>query len=395
MIIWLIFSMKIFYRQSIRLDGKYVSDMYSHMLYAMGDNVDYVSTYPIYFLTIKVIYHLFFFKQFLGPELSIALATLFYSSISVVAFKVVYDVYITKHNNAQEKLSVRRISSFVINNLFIFSVFLVNMIFDIGTEDVFFETMGPNPWHNGTYLAARPFAIISFFLFCDLVDKYERSIADRKEYICFSIVFVLMTLAKPSYTLVLGASAAVVLLYRFIKGKFSTFSQTLKLSLTFVPPLIVLIIQYVLMCAWEDGSGAGRLTLTAFGKVWAHYSDNIPLSIVKGGLFPLLILVIYRKKAFKDTYMRISIVSYIIGLMSYLSFSEAGRREFDADFAWGYMYSLMISYMASLIFLVLETRHCNKSEKKEVLKLIPSWAGYMVNLVYGILYFIVLLNGGR
>ncbi len=392
--IWLFFCWQIFYRQSIRLDGKYQSDMYAHMSLAVGYDVDSVAPYPIFFFTIKAIYRFFFYKQFLGPELSIAIATLFYNSISIVVFKVVCDVYFSKFRLISERFGVKRCIFLSINNLLIFSIFLVNMIFDVGEQDTFFESMGPNPWHNGTYFAARPFVIISFFLFCDLVDKYEKEKVDIVEYILFSVSFVLMTLAKPSYSLVLGATAVVVLLYRFIKSRFRTFFKTLWISLTFVPTVIVLIVQYIILNTHGAESGAGTLTI-AFGKVWSHYSDNIPLSIIKSGLFPLVVLIVYGKKAFKNSYMRISYVSYIIGILSYLSFTEAGWRELDANFAWGYMYSLMISYMTSLIFVVNETHQCSQTEEREKWKPIPVWVAYLINLVSGIMYFGVVLNGGK
>ena len=100
-----------------------------------------------------------------------------------------------------------------------------------------------NPYYNQTYLAARGFAIVSFFLFAHILTYYEKHV-DVKEYIAFSAFLLLTTLTKPSFTFILVSAAAVHMIVKLIMSRGKNFKNFMYLLLTAVPTLITLLIQF-------------------------------------------------------------------------------------------------------------------------------------------------------
>ena len=96
-----------------------------------------------------------------------------------------------------------------------FSMLFVSMLFfDLGEASVGQRYQGvfsPNPFHNATYLAARPFSIVCFFMMIDLLQIYEQRIP-KKKYATFSLFLLLSTMTKPSFALGFILLSAILLL---------------------------------------------------------------------------------------------------------------------------------------------------------------------------------------
>ena len=91
----------------------------------------------------------------------------------------------------------------------------------------------PNPFHNATYMAARPFAILAFFKYGELLPVYEQPNAVRehkRDYILFAIYLLLATMTKPSFTIVLVGAAGILMLWRMFRSRFRNFVPTVWLG---------------------------------------------------------------------------------------------------------------------------------------------------------------------
>ena len=167
----------------------------------------------------------------------------------------------------------------------------------------------PNPFHNATYMAARPFAILAFLWYGKLLPVYENGVILRagkgreilcggegkkqaalKDYMLFSLFLLIATMTKPSFTLVMVSTAGLIMLYRLIRAKFQNFVPTIQLGVCFIPTFTALLYQYRGVFMPEDGEEGG--IGFCFGEVWAQYCDNIPLAVCLAIGFPLLVLVL-------------------------------------------------------------------------------------------------------
>ena len=181
----------------------------------------------------------------------------------------------------------------------------------LGTKFHYVGVFSPNPFQNATYMAARPFAVVSFTYFLKLLNEYENDYKGKVwDYVIFSLAFLISTMTKPSFTLVLGATALVVIVFRFIKSGFKTFKQSIFLGVLFFPTILDLLYQFRGVFMPSDGEVGG--VGLCLGKVWLLYTNNIVTSIVFAIAFPLLVLILNLKRIKTDYKFRFAWLFYLI-----------------------------------------------------------------------------------
>lgn len=327
---------------------------------------------------------------FTTPAHALAFAATLLNGLSVLVLKWYLDSF----------LEVRKYPArSCLSTLLTFSLLFVSMLFppsylghynEIG-ENYLYRYRGtftPNPYHNATYLAARPFSIPAFFLFAEILGMYEKE--DKwfhPKYLLFSLFLLVATMAKPSFTLILCAAAGIIMLYRLIAGRFQGIKAFFQLGIYFIPTFLVLIYQFVVVFE-PDNTEAG--IGFSFLKAWSTASGNIPLSILFATAFPLTVLLLRGKEKAYPAQYRFSWQFLLIGLSTLLFLYEKGIRMPHLNFAWGYMYGLFFTYTASLLCLAKAT--INRSQP--LWKLILQWGMYAAHMICGIDYFGILLSGG-
>ena len=186
----------LFYRQSVESmlgSGLYHSDMKAYILEMQGQDSGYSFPYPILFKLAALI-HLVTASMNNGAELAMALATLLLNSGAMVCLKVMLD----KHVGAelQRNLPGKEWLADVLTGTVAVSLFFVSMVYPptgIYLPGIKYKYLGvftANPFHNATYMAARPFAILAFFKYGELLPVYEEKNAWRehgRDYILFAL----------------------------------------------------------------------------------------------------------------------------------------------------------------------------------------------------------------
>ena len=371
------------YHQSDFAIDRFHSDMYAYMQEMQGLFSGYNFPYPIYFKLSAL------FNIFVSPETSVALAACLLNTTAIVITKISFDKLL-KNN----KISDKNILIGLLTSEFTLALFFVSMVIPpfgiyMGTKFRYVGIFSPNPYQNATYIAARPFAIASFVLFLNLVEEYENNYKGKIwDYIIFSLMFLLSTMTKPSFTLVLGASAVVVILVRFVKAKFKTVKQSIFLGLLFLPTIIDLLYQFkgVFMAT---GGGEGGVGFT-FGGIWLQYTNNIVSSIVLAIAFPLFVLLLNIKRIKTDHRFRFAWLFYIISfIMAFFCF-EKGRRAVDFNFSWSYMYGIFFVFFESVIVTIEDLK--DKNKKRNIFGLLEMCA-FLVHLVSGMGYFANMFAG--
>lgn len=375
----------------------YHSDMKAYIQEMQGIDSGYSFPYPVFF-KISAFIHLF-----VGPELAVALATTLLNSLAIVLTKLLLN-HLTGKALA-DSFAVHKWRAGVIISLvsvFLFFVSMLYLPFDIFIAGVYHRYLGvfsPNPFHNATYMAARPFAILAFYWYAKLLGNYEQGYGgkwkhsekgvDMRDYVLFSVFLLAATMTKPSFTIVLVGAAGLIMVYRMLRSRFRNFLPTIQLGLCFLPTFVDLLYQFKGVFVPSEGEEGG-IGFT-FGEIWGLYSLNIPLGVCYAIGFPILVLLLNYKELKKNTIYRFSWQIFGMGFAMAFFLYEKGFREPDFNFSWGYMYGIFFAFLGALIVLLQAT--ADRKNQKKPLLLTIQWLGYLAHVVCGLYYFWGIFQG--
>lgn len=384
---YLAVTLFLFHRQTVGYGGLYPSDIGPYIAEMLGEDTGFDFPYPILFLTGRV------FLPFTPPEHAMALAVTLLNGMTPLALKYYFD----------RLLRVRDADSAVqgiFSTLLVFSLLFVSMLYPLAylgryqdfQEGFLYRYLGgftPNPYHNATYLAARPFSVPAFFLFADILSFYEKEEKwFHPKYLCFSLFLLLSTLAKPSFTLVLAGAAGMIMLWRLAAGGFRKVKAFFQAGIWFLPTFLVLLYQFgnVFHPGGSADSGIGFGFLTA----WSTVTDNVPVAVLRGMAFPMAVLLFSLLRKQLPGLLRFSWQFFFTALLTLALLYEKGYRLSHINFAWGYMYGLFFACTVSLVILAENTLR----RRQPVWQLGIQWAVYALHLICGMDYFRILLRGG-
>ena len=402
-------TLNLFYHQTTGSEELYHSDMKAYILEMQGLESKYDFPYPVFFKLSA------FINIFTEPEFAVALATLFLNSGAMVIVKLALNHYtLSQLENGFEK---RKWMAGVLVSLVSVSLFFVSMLFPPegiylpGINHRYLGVFTANPFHNATYMAARPFAILAFVWYAKLLDVYEQGYSGcwrlsapvgqpgaveseqgvksgvaMCDYVLFALFLLVSTMTKPSFTIVLVGAAGLIMVWRMLRSKFRNFVPTIQLGLCFIPTFINLLYQYKGVFVPDEGEEGGIGFV--FGKIWGLYCDNIPLAICIGVGFPLAVLVMNFKKLKTNTLFRFSWQIYLMSFAMAFFLYEKGFRWADFNFSWGYMYGIFFAFLGAFFVLLPEM-----GQKKKPLWLILQWGPYLWHVACGIYYFYGIAQG--
>lgn len=384
---YLVITLFLFHRQTVGYGGLYPSDIQPYIMKMQGLDTGYDFPYPILFLAGR------FFLCFTSPEHAMALAVTLLNGLTPLVLKYYFDKLLQTRHAENAKRGI-------FSTLLTFSLLFVSMLYPLtylgryhSLEEGFLYrylgTFTPNPYHNATYLAARPFSILAFFLFADILTFYENENRwIHPKYLCFSLSLLLTTLAKPSFTLVLVSAAGIIMLWRLLSCRFQKVKAFFQMGIWFIPTFLVLLYQFknVFRPDSATGSGVGFGFLTA----WSTVTDNIPLSLLLGMAFPLTVLLFALIQRQIPSLLKFSWQFFLTALLTLVFLYEKGYRLPHVNFAWGYMYGLFFTYTVSLIILAKNTL----LHRQPTWQLGIQWIVFGLHLICGLDYFRVLLQGG-
>lgn len=377
---------RLFYLQAIHCVERdsYVSDIKAYLQTMLGQESGYDFPYPVYFSLGKC------FLLFANVEVAGALAATLLNSLGVA----VLFYYMRKHvREYAEGTTLEKYAGFLavflsFGMFFVSMLYLPGGLYLPGLGHKYLGTFTPNPYHNITYMATRPFATLAFFLFARILNDYEER-TDGKEFALFGVVLLLTTMTKPSYTFVLVSTAGLLMLYRLFRNGFQTFQRAFYLGLAFVPTFIDLLYQFGGVFGKQSQAGAEGGIGFGIASVWKLYSGNIPFSVLLALAFPLCVLLFHPKELRDNTLYRFSWAQMIVSAGEFFLLYEKGRRFADANFSWGYMHGLFFVFVTSLLVLAEDTLKVRGKWSVRCLQ----WLAYGAHLACGAVYFWYVWRG--
>lgn len=406
-------TLLLFHWQTLGSPQRYHSDMKAYIEEVQGINEKYSYPYPVFF-KIAAFIHLF-----AAPEFSVALAAMLLNGLAMISMKYFLNKAALKP--LQDALPKRKWLAGTAISMVSISLFFISMLFPPGgiyLPGIKYNYLGvftANPFHNATYMAARPFAILSFFGFVKLLDGCGEgglranvwAGAARRDYVLFSLFLLLATMTKPSFTLVMAGAAGLVMAYRLLRSGFRSFVPVIWLGMCFLPTFLDLLYQYQGVFVPKEGAEGG--IGFCFGEVWGLYCGNIPLAIGLAMGFPILVFVCHIRQMKdiwqKDTVYRFSWLLYWTGFAMAFFLYEKGFRKPDFNFSWGYMYGIFFGFVGALTLLLRDTADALAASGGVRIKaggtagsrpkwlLGAQWAAYLWHLACGLYYFRNFMQG--
>lgn len=389
-ILFLLFGLangRLFYRQAhcdeykVGNSARYQSDIPDYIDVVKGVDTEFEFSYPVLFDLSRFLVNV----SDMSPENAVALVVLILNMLCIL----VLTAFMWKCVGANDKW-IYKAGAIVLP----YVMLLVSMIWlpgdnnSYGLEYRYLGVFTPNPWHNQTYLASRPFAIIAFIIFTKIIGYYEERV-DIKDYLIFSIALLVATMTKPSFTLVFGSVTLLFLIVRLVMHRFKTLEKTIMLGLCFLPTVAGLIIQY--MSTFSDNASEAEEGIGfSFLTVWSLFSSNVPLSLLLALAFPIVVLVFNLKDFVRNRAYRFAWEFLLAGTLEFMFLTEEGIRLGHANFSWGYMYGLFFIFVMSIWLLFKNTI----DRKNNVIALVLEWGTLLMHFIAGNIYFVYLLNGG-
>ena len=374
----------LFYRQAMYADRGYDSDINVYIEEMCGKAEGYLFPYPILFKAGAFINMLLS-----NPKYSMVLSlTLF----NVAAIIIVFWLY------------RRELGDSIVVSVVSVSLFFVSMIFSeffkkLGVEHYYLGVWTPNPWHNGTFLAARPFMILAFYYCVKVLEEFDRNTEDGniKDRIFTGLFLFLTTLTKPSYAVIHFLALGIWELMRIFKYKGTVIKEILILACIYIPTIIAMLYQYIVVYINGDEVYSGEQGIgIGFMNAWGLYTNNLLLAVVLAIGFPLIVLLFNHNQLKKDYEYKFSWILYLVALLTVVFLYEKGAKGEHFNFGWGYMASLFILYYTSAKKLISETIFTINSSislNKVDFRLLIMWIYFLLHLGCGIIYFFMLING--
>ncbi|MBE5861714.1 MAG: hypothetical protein E7295_02555 [Lachnospiraceae bacterium] len=232
-----------------------------------------------------------------------------------------------------------------------------------------------NPLYNPTYMCARGFSILCFFLVCDIFGRqksenycgYFFRVEEglTKHYVLLGILLFFSAMAKPTYAEMLIPAVAFTMLvewiYRIARKNGTAkpyFQHCLYMLLCALPTLAYIFLQFAAYFLFGGSYGdGGSLTITKFLEVWSVYSQNVVLALALSLAFPLFMILLDPASFLTSEAGRLSLVCLFISFLEAAFLGESGPKLLHFDFIWPLMSAMLLLFTVSTLRLLSLESH--------------------------------------
>lgn len=260
-----------------------------------------------------------------------------------------------------------------------------------------------NPIHNPTQMCVRVFSLLCICLVYDIWgfhknDHYQGVFFNfgngiRRYYILLSLLLFLSTLAKPTFVEMFVPAVALAMLIQLLSKLIQKdtqakayFTNCLHMFMCSLPALLYILLQFVDYYIWGGNNNAETsIIITKWWEVWSTCSENIPLSILLGMVFPLFIFLIDTRFFLFNDLGRLGLFSYVVGFLEASLLGEAGEKLYHGNFMWPLMSGMLVMWVTSVLHLLVLERNSSHTKLQCILINI-AWGIFWIHVYFGLVY---------
>lgn len=270
----------------------------------------------------------------------------------------------------------------------------------LGPNLMYYFAFGIRVWHNPTSFSVMPFVMMSFFLFCRVLEQANMSKTERQGvikgfkfdwyYVNLIVLTILIFLSVYGKVSWLPPFAMAALLYLFGWWAVAKFSlkrmiDCILIGLTFVPA--------GLLALWISSDSVYARSEFVF-----QLTSHIRLFPVLLNLsFPLFALYFSWKQLKSSRIYQMAWLAYGSALLQGVFIIEVGR-EHHGNLTWAILYSLNVLLMVSLIEFIKFVVECYPNSRKGMKwHTVVAYVGLTLAVLYmfgGLAYALHLYNAG-
>jgi hypothetical protein len=241
----------------------------------------------------------------------------------------------------------------------------------------YFGYIGLANYHNPTIHLLKPFALLSF-IYAAKAMTVDRNFPLN---IGVSAVLVIITaLIKPNYLLAILPALSLVIGIRWLQKQ--PFDWKMLLYGFFLPGLVILFVQWLI--AYHFGHPGVGIIFAPF-KVESAFSQDLGLKFLLSAIFPLLVLVISRRKLLSDPTLLVGWASFLVGTAQFYLLAESGDRLTSGNFRWSGQIMLFLLFVVGARYVLKEIIPSGGTKLWEKLVL---YGAYLAQFSGGIAYYI-------
>lgn len=242
----------------------------------------------------------------------------------------------------------------------------------------------PTIWHNPTYIAVKPFALISCYLMYLMI---ERKAADAKICIAYAIFTLVCLVMKPSFFQVQAPTVFLFLLVELAWNRDWRF--VIRIGLTFIPAFIYMALQFWVMFYSPTGGGSGVIFAPLL--VYSAVSPKISISLLLLLAFPLYATIVLWRDIFKrNSPYLFFLIMLAVGFIEFALLAEGGDRLSHGNFGWGY-YLAVALYWSFILPLFMKRSCINRTLGAPYI--VMGVVLVAAHFVSGVIYYGMLLEG--
>lgn len=224
-------------------------------------------------------------------------------------------------------------------------------------ERIYYGQGSPTIWHSPTYLAVKPFALLSCLLLFRMAQDRN---AGLKRCSLYAIITLLCLFLKPSFFQVQAPAIFIYLVIDFILNR--DFKFVRNIALTFIPAVAYMLVELWIMFYSSTGGGEG----IGFGffTVYRFTNPSLLVSILLLLAFPIYSgIVLWKDLITKKSPYLFLVIMVVVGFCEYSFLLENGPRMYHGNFSWGYMLAVFL-YWAFALPLFMKKSFVDKSLPK-------------------------------
>lgn len=218
----------------------------------------------------------------------------------------------------------------------------------------------PNPWHNPTSTAVRPFMILITILTVEYwsCKEEERITVLRKDMkkttayeLLLGVLLLVSTIIKPSYLMIYLPVCGIRALVKLFQNRGRGFWKLVARHLYFIPSLLVFLYQYLIIyfLPTQEGAEESQVVIAFFRAVRMH-APSVTVSLLLRMAFPFLVIFLWRREIFREWCFPLIFGQYLAGLAVSWTFAETGRRASHGNFGWGNILACFMLWVFCLFF---------------------------------------------
>jgi hypothetical protein len=255
-----------------------------------------------------------------------------------------------------------------------------------GSKGFYYGYIHPTVYHNPTTTLLRPFAILLMLYAIKCFSMNHRAKWDVPPA---SVITLLATFAKPSFTLSLLPALGLSGVYYFFKDRERVNWRLLGLGIC-LPSLLFLVVQYELTygayAEVDPDVGVIFAPLVVMEEWSHHWFMKLMLSI----MFPLAVYLLYLGSSSKSVGLNLAWLAFLAGASQMYLFAESGYRMLHGNFLWSGYITLFVLNVFSLRFLL--NRLQQKDECTEWRTIVVAMI-LTTHVVSGVVWYLANLPG--